>query len=61
MRLLPLYLYRYTQWENVRELNRYRLKDCIGCGCCAYVCPGNLPLTAVFRRGKSLLAKEAGK
>ena len=25
------------------------------CGCCAYVCPGRLPLVETFKAGKKLL------
>lgn len=55
MRLLPLYLYHYTESENIPALRRFHLTDCISCGCCAYVCPGRLELVAAFRRGRQLL------
>lgn len=30
--------------------------ECIGCGCCAYVCPARIPLTQLFKFGKSKAA-----
>ena len=51
MHLQPLYMYRYTNCENVKELNRLGVLDCIECGCCSFTCPGKLPLVATFRKG----------
>jgi len=28
------------------------MMDCIECGCCAYTCPGCVPLVLAFRAGK---------
>lgn len=55
MRLQPLYLYRYTQEQNLKELDRLHLMDCIECGCCSYTCPGKLPLVERFRAGKKAI------
>ena len=55
MLLQPLYLYRYEQAGDLAELERLHLADCIECGCCAYVCPGKLPLVERFRVGKRTL------
>ena len=40
MHLQPLYLYRFEKSGNVQELQRLHLTDCIECGSCAYVLPG---------------------
>ena len=53
MGLQPLYMYRF--WDNVKELERLHLMDCMECGCCAFTCPGKLPLVEQFRKGKALL------
>lgn len=55
MSLQPLYLYRYEALGDLDTLNRLHLSDCIECGCCAYACPGQLPLVERFRRGKQAL------
>lgn len=57
MRLQPLYFHRYTQMKNAHTLVRYHILDCIECGCCAYVCPGKVPLVESIRAGKKI-AKE---
>lgn len=58
MRLQPLYLYRFTNAMQVKELDRLHIFDCMECGSCAFTCPGKLPLVETFRRGKQIL-KEA--
>ena len=60
MRLQPLYLYRFTNVQQLKELERLNLMDCMECGSCAFTCPGKLPLVQRFRVGKKLL-KEAAK
>ena len=55
MGLQPLNLYRYVNSANKEELQRLNLEDCMECGCCAYVCPGRLPLVETFKAGKKLL------
>ena len=55
MRLQPLYLYRFEQAGDIKALERLNVLDCIECGCCAFTCPGKLPLVERFRRGKQLV------
>lgn len=55
MGLQPLNLYRYVNSGNKEELQRLNMEDCMECGCCAYVCPGHLPLVETFKAGKKLL------
>ena len=55
MGLQPLNLYRYVNCGDKEELGRLNLEDCMECGCCAYVCPGRLPLVETFKAGKKLL------
>ena len=57
--LQPLYLYRFVNAGRLDELERLNLVDCMECGCCAFTCPGKLPLVERFRTGKKML-KEAG-
>jgi len=55
MHLQPLYMYRYSNCENLKELKRLNIMDCMECGCCSFTCPGKLPLVESFRKGKALL------
>lgn len=55
MGLQPLYMYRYVNCGNLQQLQRLHLMDCMECGCCAFKCPGKLPLVEQFRKGKGLL------
>ena len=55
MGLQPLNMYRYVLAGDKAELQRLNLEDCMDCGCCAYVCPGRLPLVETFKAGKKLL------
>lgn len=57
MGLLPLYLYRFR--GDAGKLGRLHNLDCMECGCCAFACPGKLPLVEKIREGKQLV-KEAG-
>ncbi len=60
MGLEPLYLYRYSNAGDLDALKRLHLTDCIECGCCAYACPGKVPLVQGFRAGKRAM-KEGAK
>ena len=61
MKLQPLYLYRFTNSEQLDHLNRLNLMDCMECGSCAFTCPGKLPLVETFRKGKKLLREASAK
>ena len=60
MGLEPLYLYRYSNAGDLDALKRLHLTDCIECGCCAYACPGKVPLVQGFLAGKRAM-KEGAK
>ena len=55
MGLQPLYLYRFSKAGDSGTLRYYNVMDCIECGCCAYTCPGKLPIVAAIREGKQLV------
>ena len=61
MKLQPLYMYRFTNAEQLQELNRLNLMDCMECGSCAFTCPGKLPLVETFRKGKKMLREASAK
>jgi electron transport complex protein RnfC len=55
MRLNPSMLAQLAQkreYERMRE--DFHLDQCFECGCCAYVCPSNIPLTQYFRIAKAI-------
>lgn len=54
MKLQPLYMYRYVNAGQLKELERLHLMDCMECGCCSFTCPGKLPLVETFRTGKKM-------
>jgi electron transport complex protein RnfC len=42
-----------------REVEKYRVLDCIECGSCAYVCPNKIPLIELIKLSKlEILAKK---
>ncbi|HIJ73009.1 MAG TPA: electron transport complex subunit RsxC [Candidatus Hydrogenedentes bacterium] len=45
-------LSRKEQYAVMEE--RYHLNDCFECGCCAYVCPSNIPLVQYMRIAKAV-------
>ena len=61
MKLQPLYMYRFTNAQQLGELNRLNLMDCMECGSCAFTCPGKLPLVETFRKGKKMLREGSSK
>lgn len=55
MHLNPSMLGQLAQKREYERMeNDYHLNLCFECGCCAYVCPSNIPLTQYFRIAKSI-------
>jgi electron transport complex protein RnfC len=52
MGLMPVLIYKASQTGSTEEMLNVHLMDCIECGCCAYNCPGGVPLVLAFRSGK---------
>ncbi len=48
-------LARAGRWEEMEEAH---LADCMLCGCCAYVCPSNIPLAQLFRLSKDAVRRQ---
>ena len=40
MRLMPLYLNKFSKNNNLDMAEKYNITDCIECGICSYLCPG---------------------
>ncbi len=61
MHLMPLLVDKELKLGgDVRELRRLHTEDCMGCGCCTYVCPSHIPL--VERMGQAQqLVKQASR
>ena len=42
-------------------MKQTNMMDCIECGCCAYTCPGCVPLVLAFRSGKQQIRMASAK
>ncbi len=49
MGLLPLEMAAHSRADDFDGANEVGLRDCILCGCCAYVCPSHIPLVQYFQ------------
>lgn len=47
--------------NNFESFERLGGMECIECGCCTYVCPAKIPLTQLFKHGKSTVRSNAAK
>lgn len=55
MQLNPSMLGQLAQTREYERMEDvYHLNQCFECGCCAYVCPSNIPLTQYFRIAKAI-------
>ena len=61
MHLMPLYLHRYEEADDLEGLEQMHLLDCIECGSCAYTCPAKIHLVQSFRAGKQKLRDAKAK
>lgn len=60
-RLMPIYMSKEAQREDVDQLKRYNILDCRECGSCAYICPAKIPLLHWLRLGKGVVQAAARK
>ena len=58
MGLLPLEMAARIRAGDLDGAVDLGLKDCIACGCCAYVCPSHIPLVQYFNHAKGELAAQ---
>ncbi len=56
--LIPTKLYKKITHRMYEDAMRINLMDCKECGCCAFVCPANIPLVQGMRLGKKLANKK---
>ncbi len=40
MQLMPLYLSKYAEADDLEKCEEYKILNCIECGLCSYLCPG---------------------
>lgn len=53
MGLVPAFLTKYIQYDQLAEAEKGGILDCVECGCCQYSCPAEIPLVHWMRLGKS--------
>ncbi len=51
--LSPTKIAHAVKHRDLEFANQYDMNGCCECGCCAYVCPAQIPLTQYIRSGKS--------
>ncbi len=61
MHLLPLYLARHAEKENIEKALAMGLKRCIECGTCTYNCPGGVEHVYHIRKAKGKYNAEREK
>lgn len=61
MALLPNYIASYAREGKYHLCGKYGVAGCIGCGVCSYVCPANIPITALCREAKAEINKKGGE
>jgi electron transport complex protein RnfC len=54
--LIPLEIAAFIRAGELEGAEDWGLNDCIGCGCCAYICPAHIPLAQYFDYAKGELA-----
>lgn len=56
MHLMPLLVDKELKLGgDVRELARLNTRDCMGCGCCSYVCPSAIPLVERMAQARQIV------
>ena len=61
MHLMPVLMYQSTFSGEVEEMKSMNMLDCSECGCCAYSCPGSVPLVLSFRAAKQRIRNASQK
>ncbi len=61
MGLMPVELAARLRADDLNGAEAQGVQDCIGCGCCSYVCPAKIPLVQHFNyaKGELLARREA--
>ena len=56
-KIMPCYILRDYQNENINGADFRRSKKCIGCGLCSYVCPSGINLCKIVGKSANILYK----
>lgn len=52
MELIPHYYAFWGQKQNWNEMVNYKVKNCIECGCCQYICSSKIDLISLIKKAK---------
>lgn len=52
MELIPYYYAYYGQKKQWSDMARYKVKSCIECGCCQYICSSKIDIVGLVKKGK---------
>jgi len=58
LNLVPVKMALASRHEDWDLAKRYYLRACCECGCCAYVCPAQIPLVQLMRMGKAKMPRD---
>jgi len=58
MHLMPCYFAAYSQIGDYESCDAFGIKSCVECGCCTYVCLGNVPIIQHIRIAKGKLQQK---
>ena len=57
--LVPVRLHELAGSGSIAQASTEGLGECTGCGCCSYVCPSRIPLSAGLRAARAAAAGSA--
>ena len=57
-RLMPVYLANFAQAGKLDMCEKYSVLNCVECGACSYVCPGNVPIVQYIRVAKTKITED---
>ena len=57
MHLTPAFIAMAVRQNDRGQLAKLHPRDCIGCGCCSFICPANIPLRDLVARAGDILSE----
>ena len=61
MKIMPLYVNRYSKSSDLEMAQKYHIMDCIECGLCAYLCPAQESIVHNIRIAKQQIIENRRK